>query len=195
MVSNRTIIIKGNEVSISTVNEQDYISLTDMARGVEDGNSAIERWLRGKDTIEYLGIWEQFNNTDFNYPEFEGIKNTAGTNRFSLSVKKWITLTHAKGITARTGRYGSGTYAHKDIAFEFGTWLSPEFKFYLVREFERLKADEAKRLNHDWDVRRLLSKINYHLHTDSIKTYILPERNLPKNQEGIVYADEAEILY
>src|SRR3990172_11868269 len=136
MNKSKTINVKGTEISIIQKGKDDFISLTDMVKGFEDGLVLIEKWLRNKNTIEFIGIWEEINNPDFNSPEFGGIKNEAGLNRFTLSVKKWIDRTNAIGIIAKTGRYGSGTYAHKDIAFEFGSWLSPEFKLYLIKEFQ-----------------------------------------------------------
>ena len=165
----QTINVKGAKITILSQNQQDYISLTDMARNFEDGVVLIEKWLRNKNTIEFIGIWEQLYNPDFNSPEFEGIKNEAGLNRFTLSVKKWIEKTRAIGLMAKTGRYGSGTFAHKDIAFEFGSWLSPEFKLYLIKEFQRLKEEEyrAKELP-EWSFQRTLAKVNYKIHTDAI---------------------------
>ena len=164
-----------------------------MTKGVEDGLVLIEKWLRNKNTIEFIGIWEVINNPIFNYPEFGGIKNEAGINRFSLSAKKWIEKTNAIGIIAKTGRYGSGTYAHRDIAFEFGSWLSPEFKLYLITEYQRLKADENNRLKLEWSFQRMLSKVNYHIHTDAIKEKLIPAE-LTKQQISLVYADEADLL-
>lgn len=136
----------------------------------------IEKWLRNKNTIEFLGIWEEIYNPDFNSPEFEGIKNQAGLNRFVLSVKQWVTKTNSKGIIAKAGRYG-GTYAHKDIAFEFASWISPQFKLYLIKEFQRLKDEEQKQLG--WDIKRNLAKINYRIHTDAIKENLIPDKDKP----------------
>ncbi len=173
-----------------TVVKDDFISLTDMVRNLENGLALIEKWLRNKNTIEFLGIWEEIYNEDFNSPEFEGIKNEAGFNRFSLSVKMWIQKTNAKGIVAKAGRYG-GTYAHKDIAFEFAAWISPKFKLYLIKEFQRLKEDEQKQLG--WDIKRNLTKINYRIHTDAIKENLLPKQLTP-SQVSFVYASEADLL-
>ena len=184
------IEVKGSEVTIITHNEMDYISLTDMVRNIENGLALIEKWLRNKNTIEFLGIWEEMYNPDFNSPEFEGIKNEAGLNRFVLSVKKWTEKTNSKGIIAKSGRYG-GTYAHKDIAFEFATWVSPQFKLYLLKEFQRLKEQEQKLLG--WTAKRELSKINYHIHTDAIKNNLIPQE-LTHEQIAIVYANEADVL-
>jgi hypothetical protein len=163
-----------------------------MVKNFEGGSSLIENWLKNKDTVLFLGIWEKINNPDFNSPEFEGIKNEAGRNSFYLSAKKWIDATNAKGLIASAGRYG-GTFAHKDIAFEFGTWLSPEFKLYLIKEFQRLKEDENSRLSLEWNLSRTLSKINYRIHTDAIKEHIIPS-TISKEQASLVYASEADVL-
>lgn len=190
---NRKIEVKGVQITISNKNDEDYISLTDMVSGFEGGNSLIEKWIRNKNTIEFLAVWETIHNPSFNSPEFEGIKKEAGLNRFSMSAKQWINKTNAIGVVASAGRYG-GTYAHNDIAFEFGSWLSPEFKLLLIKEFQRLKSDELNSINLDWDVKRLMSKINYRIHTDSIKDSIIPTANLPKDKQWLVYAQEADIL-
>ena len=184
------IIVNETEITILEINEKDYISLTDMVKSIENGLALIEKWLRNKNTIEFLGIWEEMYNPDFNSPEFEGIKNAAGLNRFILSVKQWIEKTHAIGIIAKAGRYG-GTYAHKDLAFEFASWVSPQFKLYLLREFQRLKEEEQKQLG--WTAKRELSKINYHIHTDAIKQNLIPAELSPI-QTSIIYANEADVL-
>ena len=184
------IIVKDTEVSIVKVDERDYISLTDMVRNTENGVSLIEKWLRNKNTIEFLGIWEEMYNPDFNSPEFEGIKNSSGLNRFIISVKQWVERTNSLGIIAKAGRYG-GTYAHKDIAFEFATWVSPQFKLYLIQEFDRLKSEEQKQLG--WSAKRELSKINYRIHTDAIKQHLIPEE-VTVQQASIIYAEEADVL-
>jgi len=184
------IDVQGKEITIFSQNEEDYISLTDMVRDIENGLALIEKWLRNKNTIEFLGIWEEIYNPDFNSPEFEGIKNQAGLNRFVLSVKQWVEKTNSIGIIAKAGRYG-GTYAHKDIAFEFASWISPQFKLYLIKEFQRLKEDERKQLG--WDIRRNLAKINYRIHTDAIKENLIPSE-LSKAQINLVYATEADVL-
>lgn len=187
-----TIKVKGSDVSVYTENDLDFISLTDMVKNFDGGSALIEQWLKNKDTVLFLGVWEQLNNSDFNSPEFEGIKNEAGRNSFYLSAKKWIEKTNAIGLRASAGRYG-GTYAHKDIAFEFGSWLSPEFKLYLIKEFQRLKEEENKRLSLEWNLNRTLSKINYRIHTDAIKEHIIPEK-ISKTEEGFIYANEADVL-
>ena len=186
------INVQGTAITILNQNENDYISLTDMVKNFDGGSSLIENWLKNKDTILFLGVWEQINNHNFNSPEFEGIKNEAGRNSFYLSAKKWIESTNAKGIIASAGRYG-GTFAHKDIAFEFGSWLSPEFKLYLIKEFQRLKEDENQRLSLEWNLNRTLAKINYRIHTDAIKEHIIPE-SVTHKQATIFYANEADLL-
>ncbi len=190
--SKHKIVVKGTEISIISKEKDDFISLSDMVKNFEGSNSLIEQWLRNKDTVEFLGIWEYLNNSGFNSPEFEGIKNASGSNRFYLSVKKWVQSTNAIGIIAKAGRYG-GTYAHKDIAFEFGSWLSPEFKLYLIKEFQRLKDDENQRLSLDWNLHRTLAKINYRIHTEAIRDHIIPPE-LTKKQMQAVYASEADVL-
>ena len=172
-----------------TITPDDYISLTDMLKA-KDGDFFISDWLRNRNTIEYIGIWERIHNPDFNYGEFATIKSQAGLNSYKISVKEWVSKTNAIGLTAKAGRYG-GTYAHKDIAFEFGMWISAEFKIYLVKEFQRLKDNESKSL--DWNIKRSLTKINYRIHTDAIKDNLIPE-NLSKQQINIVYASEADVL-
>ncbi|HEO8390504.1 TPA: KilA-N domain-containing protein [Streptococcus agalactiae] len=184
------INVEGSEISIIAIDNRDYISLTDMVRNVENGVALIEKWLRNKNTIEFLGIWEEMYNANFNSTEFEGIKNEAGFNRFILSVKQWVNKTNSIGIIAKPGRYG-GTYAHKDIAFEFASWVSPYFKLYLIKEFERLKEEEQKQLG--WDIKRNLAKINYKIHTDAIKNKLVPEK-LSKERINYIYASEADIL-
>ena len=184
------IKVQHTEVTIINYDDKDYISLTDMVRNIENGLALIEKWLRNKNTIEFLGIWEEMYNPDFNSPEFEGIKNEAGLNRFILSVKQWVEKTNSKGIIAKAGRYG-GTYAHKDIAFEFASWVSPQFKLYLLKEFQRLKEQEQTLLG--WTAKRELSKINYHIHTDAIKQNLIPTEITAK-QASIIYADEADML-
>ena len=172
-----------------TITKDDYISLTDMLKA-KDGDFFISDWLRNRNTVEYLGIWERIHNPDFNYGEFALIKSQAGLNSYKISVKEWAAKTKAIGLTAKAGRYG-GTYAHKDIAFEFGMWISAEFKIYLIKEFQRLKDEEQKQLG--WDIRRNLTKINYRIHTDAIKETLIPA-TLNKQQISHVYASEADIL-
>lgn len=191
-MKNRIITVQSNPVTISTRHEQDYISLTDMVRNFEGGTALIEQWLKNKDTVLFLGVWEQLNNPVFNSPEFEGIKNEAGRNSFFLSAKKWITATAAVGLYAKAGRYGA-TFAHRDIAFEFGSWLSPEFKLYLIKEFQRLKDEEYRASSLEWNFQRTLAKVNYKIHTDAIKERLVPPLLTP-SQTGIIYASEADLL-
>lgn len=188
---NRTILVNDIEISISSINEQDYISLTDMAKGSEDGDQLIKNWLQNKNTLEFLAVWEKINNPNFNMVELHHIKNQIGLNRFVMSTKRWIESVNAIGLVAKAGRYG-GTYAHKDIAFEFGSWLSPEFKLYLIKEFQRLKEQEAQVNSIEWQVNRELAKVNYRIQTDAIKEHIAD--SLPKPKQGFVYADEADLL-
>lgn len=178
-----------NEITILKVDDQDYISLTDMLKA-KDGDFFISDWLRNRNTIEYLGIWEKIHNSDFNYGEFAIITSKAGLNSYKLSAKEWSEKTNAIGLVAKAGRYG-GTYAHKDIAFEFGMWISAEFKIYLIKEFQRLKEEEQKQLG--WDIRRNLTKLNYKIHTDAIKQNLIPKELTPA-QINFVYASEADIL-
>ena len=184
------ITVQNAEITVVTYNDKDYISLTDMVKNIENGLALIEKWLRNKNTIEFLGIWEEMYNPNFNSPEFEGIKNEAGLNRFILSVKQWVEKTNSCGIIAKAGRYG-GTYAHKDIAFEFASWVSPQFKLYLLKEFQRLKEQEQVQLG--WTAKRELSKINYRIHTDAIKQNLIPVEVTLK-QANIIYASEADVL-
>jgi len=186
------IIVQGREISIILQKEnEDFISLTDILKA-KDGDFFISDWLRNRNTVEFLGIWEKLHNPNFNYGEFAIIKSQAGLNNYKISVKEWVQKTNAVGLRATTGRYG-GTYAHKDIAFEFGMWISPEFKIYLIKEFQRLKNEESERLRLGWDVKRALTKINYRIHTDAIKKHIIPSQVL-KQQADIIYANEADVL-
>ncbi|MGL6160870.1 KilA-N domain-containing protein [Microbulbifer sp.] len=180
------------KVRIQSVAQEDYLSLTDIAKykNEQHTDDLIRNWLRNRNTLEFLGIWEQLYNPDFNPVEFDGIKMQAGLNSFTLTPKQWIGATGAIGITSRAGRYG-GTYAHKDIAFEFAAWISVEFKLYLIKEFQRLKEQERETLG--WDIRRNLAKLNYRIHTDAIKTHLVPSV-LSKQQISRVYASEADVL-
>lgn len=191
MAKNKKIEIGGKEISIISQKEDDYISLTDMAKS-QMQEAIIIKWLTLKSTIEYIGEWEALYNPNFNYTEFGTIKNSAGSNNFVLSVKNWIKATNAIGITAKAGRYG-GTYAHKDIAFHFGMWISPKFQLLLVKEYQRLKEDENDRLKLGWNLQRTLAKVNYQIHTDAIKENLIPKA-ITKQQAGFVYATEADLL-
>jgi len=172
--STSKIIVSNTEITVTQLDNEDYISLTDMLKA-KDGDFFISDWLRNRNTVEYLGIWESIYNPHFNYGEFAIIKSQAGLNSYKISVKEWVEKTNAVGLRATAGRYG-GTYAHKDIAFEFGMWISPEFKIYLVREFQRLKDDESNRLKLEWNLQRTLAKVNYHIHTDAIKENLIPKK-------------------
>lgn len=190
-----TINAQGIEISIvSDGTNDDYISLTDIAKykNPEFPADVIKNWLRIRSTIEFLGLWEQLNNPNFKLVEFDQFKNAAGANSFVLSPTKWIQSTNAIGITTKPGRYG-GTLAHKDIAFEFASWLSPEFKLYIIKDYQRLKNDESSRLSLDWNLKRELSKINYKIHTDAIKSHIIPNI-VTKQQQRFAYANEADLL-
>lgn len=191
MPKNKKIIVDGAEITILKNKDEDFISLTDMSKS-QMQEAIIIKWLSLKSTIEYLGEWEALYNPDFNYTEFGTIKNAAGSNNFVLSVKNWIEQTGAIGITATAGRYG-GTYAHKDIAFHFGMWISPKFQLLLVKEFQRLKEDENDRLKLEWNLQRTLAKVNYHIHTDAIKENLIP-KEISKSQIQFIYADEADLL-
>ena len=186
------INVLDREVGVVVENDEDYICITDIARykSAENTDDLIRSWLRNRNTVEFLGIWEQLNNPDFNPVQFDGFRKQAGLNSFTLTPKQWIEMTHARGIIAKPGRYG-GTYAHKDIAFEFASWISVEFKLYLIKEFQRLKDEERKQLG--WDIRRNLAKINYRIHTDAIKEILIPAELNPA-QITRVYATEADLL-
>ncbi len=191
----KEINIKGTIVTFFSEKGSDFICLTDMAKSknAEFPADVIKNWLKTRFTIDFMGLWEYMHNPNFNLVEFDQFKNQAGVNSFVLSPDKWIKATNAIGIRSKSGRYGGGTYAHKDIAFEFATWLSPEFKLYLIKEFQRLKIEENERLALGWDTKRMLTKINYRIHTDAIKAYIIPKR-ISKAQENNVYASEADVL-
>lgn len=184
------IHIDDTEIAVIAIYEEDYISLTDMVRNIENGLALIEKWLRNKNTLEFLGIWEEMYNLEFNTSEYHLIMNEAGLNRFVMSVKQWVNRTNSKGIVAKAGRYG-GTYAHRDIAFEFASWVSPQFKLYLVKEFQRLKEQEQKQSG--WNAKRELAKINYRIHTDAIKQNLIPPL-LTGQQISMIYANEADVL-
>lgn len=191
-MSSKKIEVKGIPIAVISGREEDYLSLTDIARykNSDHSDDLIRNWLRNRNTLEFVGIWEQLNNPAFNPVEFDGIRKQAGLNSFTLTPKQWIEATNAIGITSKAGRYG-GTYAHKDIAFEFASWVSVEFKLYLIKEFQRLKEAEAEQLG--WDIRRNLTKINYRIHTDAIKAHLIPAE-LTTVQTGQIYASEADLL-
>lgn len=180
------------EITLTTYNNEDYICLTDMIKA-KDGDFFVSDWLRNSNTLEYLAAWEGMNNKNFNYGEFAIIRSSSGVNSYKISVKDWVEKTNAIGIVAKTGRYG-GTYAHKDIAFNFGMWISPVFQLYIIKEYQRLKEAESNHYSLEWDVRRVLSKVNYTLHTDAIKDHIIPKAGYTKQKEWILYAEEADFL-
>jgi hypothetical protein len=194
MMTKQKINVKGTDITLFSKEKEDYISLTDIARYKNPTAPAdvVKNWMRSRSTIEFLGLWEQLNNPDFKLVEFDGFKNEAGSNYFVLSPAKWINSTHAVGIISKSGRYG-GTYAHQDIAFEFASWISAEFKLYLLKEFQRLKQEEIEQKKLEWSVSRTLAKVNYMIHTDAIKENLIPE-NISKNKRKYIYADEADLL-
>jgi hypothetical protein len=189
------ITAQGTEITVlSKGTDDDYISLTDIARykNSEDPNGVVANWLRNRNTVEFLGVWEQLYNPDFKPLEFEGFRREAGLNAFTLSPMKWVNATNAIGITVKAGR-GGGTFAHKDIAFEFASWISVEFKLYIIKDYQRLKADENSRISLSWNVNRILAKVNYRIHTDAIRDNLIPPE-LTARQRSFVYADEADLL-
>jgi hypothetical protein len=186
------IEVENKLISIVQQDEQDFISLTDMVRG-EEGNDHIRNWMRNRNTVEFIGLWETLNNSNFKHVEFDTFRKQSGLNSFNLTPKKWIEATGAIGIISKSGRNG-GTYAHKDLAFEFGSWISPLFKLLLIKEYQRLKEIESNQYNLEWNVKRILSKTNYQIHTDAVKEYILPEKNYSKDTEWLIYAEEADLL-
>jgi len=189
-----TIQAKGLEIAVHTKGQADYISLTDIARYKSDApDDVIKNWLRNRETIEFLGLWEQLNNPDFKPVEFDGFRIAAGRNAFVLSPQKWIKTTGAIGLQSKSGRYGGGTFAHVDIAMEFASWISPEFKLYIIKDYQRLKTDEGYRLALEWNAKRELSKVNYRIHTDAIKEHLLPQQ-LTQQQINFAYASEADML-
>lgn len=192
MTSKSQIEVENRLISIVKQDKQDYISLTDMVRG-EEGADHIRNWMRNRNTIEFIGLWETLYNPNFKGVEFDTFRKEAGLNSFNLTPRKWIEATNAIGIISKSGRYG-GTYAHKDLAFEFGSWISPMFKLLLIKEYQRLKEIESNQYNLEWNVKRILTKTNYQIHTDAVRDCILPERNYDKDKEWLIYAEEADLL-
>jgi len=194
-VSKTKLKVNELEIVLYKQNEEEFISLTDMAkfRDSERTNYIIQNWMRTRNTIEFLGLWEQLRNPNFKSIEFDAFRNESGSNSFTLTPKKWIETTNAIGIISKSGRYG-GTYAHKDIAFEFASWISPTFKLYLITEYQRLKEIETNQYNLEWNVKRILSKTNYHIHTDAVKNFIIPEKDYEKEKEWLLYTEEADLL-
>lgn len=189
------INVKGTEIILLTGKQEDFISLTDIAKAKnpDDPRFVIQNWMRTRFTVEFLGFWELLNNPNFNRIEFDTFKNEAGSNSFVMTPQKWIERTNAIGIISKAGRYGGGTFAHKDIAFEFASWISAEFKLYLIKEFQRLKDEENDRLKLEWNLSRTLAKINYHIHTDAIKEHLIPP-DFTRLKQSFVYANEADLL-
>lgn len=194
MAKGRVIQVKQSSIKVITQGETDFISLTDIARHKDAGHtdSIIQNWMRNRNTIELLGFWETIYNPSFKPLEFEGFRKQAGLNSFVMTPKRWIETTNAIGIVSKSGRYG-GTYAHKDIALEFASWISIEFKLYVIKEFQRLKDDENNRLKLEWNLQRTLAKVNYHIHTDAIKENLIP-KEITKQQASFVYANEGDLL-
>jgi len=188
----KSIQVQGKTINVIPHGEADYICLTDMVKSFKGGDQLIKNWLQNKNTLEYLGIWEELNNPDFKMVEFHLIRTEAGSNKFLLSAKQWTERTGAIGLEARAGRYG-GTYAHKDIALEFASWLSPAFRLYVIKEFQRLKEEETKGRQPGWDINRTLAKVNYRLHTDAVKKRLVPPTVTAK-QAGFIYANEADVI-
>ncbi|MGA2297741.1 MAG: KilA-N domain-containing protein [FCB group bacterium] len=189
------LIVKESAITIIQIKDSDYISLTDIAkyRDKERSDYIIQNWLRNRSTIEFIGLWEVLHNPEFNSIEFEGVKNLAGSNSFSLTPKRWIEATNSIGVISKAGRYGSGTFAHRDIAFEFASWISPEFKLYLITEFQRLKEEEVQTKRLEWNLSRTLAKVNYHIHTDAIREHLIPP-DLSSLKQKFIYAGEADLL-
>ncbi len=191
----KNITAQGLQISISKIGNEDYLSLTDIARhkNPHEPKDVVKNWMRSKSTIEFLGLWERINNPNFKGDGFDPFWQEAGSNTFVLSPSKWIENTGAIGITSKAGRYGSGTFAHRDIAFEFASWVSAEFRLYLIKEFQLLKEEENKRLSLGWDAKRMLTKINYHIHTDAISEHLVP-RQISQEEANIIFATEADLL-
>ena len=194
MAKSKTIKVKSFEIVLYSQNNEDFISLTDMARyrDAERTNYIIQNWLRTRNAIDFCGLWEQINNPNFKRIEFDAFRNESGSNSFTLTPQRWIETTNAIGMVSKSGRYG-GTFAHRDIAFEFASWISPEFKLYLITEFQRLKKEESSNLKLEWNLQRTLAKVNYRIHTDAIKENLIPE-TLSKEKINFMYADEADML-
>lgn len=189
------LVVKGIEITTRKLKKTDFISLTDIAKfkDSERTNYIIQNWMRNRSTIEFLGLWESINNNKFKGVEFDAFKNESGSNSFSLTPKRWIEATQAIGLVMKPGRYGGGVFAHTDIAFEFASWISAEFKLYLIKEFQRLKQEESVRVEQGWDIKRMLTKVNYKIHTDAVNAHLIPA-NVSKNKVNMVYANEADVL-
>lgn len=190
-----TITVRGVEIRLTPKKDEPFVSLTDIAKEYGESKTIIQNWMRTRSTVEFLGVWEMMNNPgDFNHIEFEALKNESGSNRFALSPKKWIETVNAKGMISKAGRYGSGTSAHLEIASEFASWLDPVFKLYVFQELNRLKSEEAQQKNLEWNVHRIISKANFHIHSEAVKKHLIPPRIKNTKAEGIVYASETDVL-
>jgi hypothetical protein len=192
ITKNSQIEVENKLISIVKQDEQDYICLTDMVRDAEGGDH-IRNWMRNRNTVEFIGLWETLNNPNFKHVEFDTFRKQSGLNSFNLTPKKWIETTNAIGIISKSGRYG-GTYAPKVLAFEFGSWISPMFKLLMIKEYQRLKEIEYNQYNLEWNFKRVLSKMNYHIQTDAVKNHIIPQSNFTKEIEWLAYAEEADLL-
>ncbi len=188
------IIVEGTEININLREKQEFVSMTDIAKRFGEPRFQIQNWMRAGNTLDYLSLWESLNNPNFNRVEFDAVRIQAGSNTFTMSPSRWVELTAAIGIETKSGRYHSGTYAHKDIALEFCSWLSPSFKLYILQELQRLKTDEAQLLGQEWNIRRLIAKTNYKIHTESVKQYLIPQRLQRDKAAGLYYASEADLL-
>lgn len=185
--------MEGADIHVIELNDSEFISLTDIVKKYDD-DQILYRWMRSRNTLEFLGVWEQVYNPDFNTTEFDRFRFESGLNTFSMSPKKWIDGTNAIGIISKSGRYGGGTYAHKDIALEFCSWISPVFRFYMIREFQRLKEDEARQQSLEWDVKRIMAKASYPIHTEAVRQHLIPPKIARTKQEGLYFANEADLL-
>jgi hypothetical protein len=189
---NKIIQVQNIDITILNINDMDYISLTDIVRS-EEGDDYIRNWMRNRNTVEFLGLWEQLNNPNFKGVEFDTFRKQTGLNNFNLTPRKWMEATDAIGIISKSGRFG-GTFAHRDIAFEFTTWLNPSFKLYLIKEYQRLKEVESNQYNLEWNVKRILSKVNYTIQTDAVKDYVIPHSTFSEAKKSLEYAEEADVL-
>ncbi|MBI1227759.1 MAG: KilA-N domain-containing protein [Bacteroidetes bacterium] len=187
------VTVEGADIHVIELNDSEFISLTDIVKKYDD-DQILYRWMRSRNTLEFLGVWEQVYNPDFNTTEFDRFRFESGLNTFSMSPKKWIDGTNAIGIISKSGRYGGGTYAHKDIALEFCSWISPVFRFYMIREFQRLKEDEARQQSLEWDVKRIMAKASYPIHTEAVRQHLIPPKIARTKQEGLYFANEADLL-
>lgn len=190
----KTILVEGTEIKLLSFSDKDYVSMTDIAAKFGEARILVQNWMRARGTIDFLGVWEELNNPNFNRIGFDAFKMEAGSNTFTMSPTKWIDGTAAIGVVTKAGRYGGGTFAHQDIAMEFCSWLSPVFKLYVIREFQRLKEEESERLSLDWSVKRIMTKANYRIHTEAVRAHLVPPRLQYTKTEGFYFANEADLL-